>query len=183
MASEMNANRQSTRLFSPDEHPLPVTALAELFGFTPETLEANRAGHLTDGQRQDLLYHSLGYLVRGLVMLVLSLTLIASVTPLADTRLNQVLLAIACAVSVALGAGWLVAAYRIVHPRIQSVSGPAQRAGDPAHPTLTVGTVTLRVPYRRWKRLPATLPGEYCAYYGPTRSLLSIEPIPSEIAP
>ena len=183
MASKMNANRQSTRLFSPDEHPLPVTALAELFGFAPETLEANRAGRLTDEQRQDLVYRSLGYMVRGLVMLVLSLTLIASVTPLAETPVNQALLAVACVALLALGGSWLIAAYRIVRPRVQSVSGPAQRAGDPAHPALTVGTVTLRVPYRRWKRLPATLPGEYCAYYGPTRSLLSIEPVLSEIAP
>jgi hypothetical protein len=58
-----------------------------------------------------------------------------------------------------------------------------RQAGDPAHPALTVGTVALRVPYRRWKRLPAALPGAYRVYYGPTRWLLSIEPLPQEIAP
>lgn len=183
MAPRMNTDFLPGKSFSANEHPLPVTALSELFGFSPEALEANRAGRLTDEQRQDLFYHSVGYLVRGLVMLVLSLTLIASVTPLARTPLNQTLLAIACVALLALGGSWLIAAYRVVRPQVQAVSGAVQQAGDPAHPALAVGTVILRVPYRRWKRLPVTLPGEYRAYYGPTRSLLSIEPIPQEIAP
>ncbi len=183
MALSMNADRPPTSVFSANEHPLPVAALSELFGFAPEALAANRAGHLTDVQRQDLLFYSLGYLVRGLVMLVLSLTLIASVIPLADTPTNQVLLALACAALVVLGTGWLIAAYRVLRPRVWSVNGRALRAGDPAHPALAVGEVILRVPYRRWKRLPPALPGEYCAYYGPTRSLLSIEPVPQEFAP
>ncbi len=179
----MNADRLPTSVFSANEHPLPVAVLSELFGFAPEALAANRAGHLTDVQRQDLLFHSLGYLVRGLVMLVLSLALIASVTPLADTLANQILLVLACAALLVLGADWLIAAYRVLRPCVWSVSGRVLRAGDPSHPALTVGEVTLRVTYRRWKRLPAALPGEYRVYYGPTRSLLSIEPVPQEFAP
>lgn len=177
----MNVHQQPARVFSADEHPLPVAALSELFGFAPDALTANRAGRLTDRQRQDLFYHSLGHLMRGLVMLVLGLTLVASVTPLANSPINQVLLAAACGTLLLLGTSWLVAAYRVLlHPRIQTASGPARRSGDPAHPALTVGAVTLHVPYRRWKRLPATLPGIYRAYYSPVHSLLSIEPLYEE---
>lgn len=179
----MNTNQPLIRRLVNNEHPLPVTALAELFGFPPEALEANRAGRLTEKQRQDMFYYSVGYLVRGLVMLVLGLTLIVSVAPLARRPVNQFLLALACGALLMLSGSWMAATYRILRPRVQVACGLARQAGDPAHPALAVGPVVLHIPYRRWKRLPAILPGEYCAYYGPTRSLLSIEPAPSEIAP
>jgi hypothetical protein len=160
----------------PDGQPLSAEELAGLFGFAPDALAANRAGRLSDEQRQDLLYRSIGYLVRGLVMLTLGATLIAMTYPLARAGWEGALWIGMCVLWLALGALWLAAARDVARPQVRVASGTLRRTGDPSHPAITVNNVTLRVYYRRWKRLPGVFPGRYRAYYEPARALLSIEP-------
>jgi len=158
------------------QQPLSAEELAGLFGFAPDALAANRAGRLSDRQRQDLRYRSIGHLVRGAITLVGGVVLIAAVSPLAEAAWERALLMGACALWLALGVLWLIAARDVARPTVSTVIGTLRRAGDPSHPAIAVNGVTLRVSYRRWKRLSAAYPGRYRAYYGPARTLLSIEP-------
>ena len=160
----------------PDGQPLSAQELASLFGFAPDALAANRAGRLSDDQRQDLLYRSIGYLARGLVMLTLGAALIAVSYPLARPGWERALWIGMCALWLALGVLWLAAARDVARPQVRVAIGTLRRAGDPSHPAIAVNSVTLRVYYRRWKRLPGVFPGRYRAYYEPARALLSIEP-------
>ncbi len=165
------------------QQPLSAEELADLLGFAPDTLAANRAGRLSDRQRQDLLYRSIGHLVRGAVMLVTGVVLIAAVYPLAEAVWERALLIGVCALWLALGILWLAAAHDVARPTVRAATGALCRAGHPSHPAIAVNGVTLRVSYRRWKRLSAAYPGRYRAYYGPARTLLSIEPAPEDTDP
>ena len=167
----------------PEGHPLSAEELAGMFGFAPDALIANRAGLLSDGQRQDLRYRSAGHLVRGAVMLLGGAMLIAAVAPLAEVAWQRALWIGVCALWLVLGVLWLAAARDVARPTVRIAAGPLRRAGDPAHPTIAVNGMVLRVSYRRWKRLSAAYPGRYRAYYGPARALLSIEPIPEDTDP
>ncbi len=146
------------------------------FGFTPEELALNRAGRLSDRQRQTVVFRSVGYLIRGLALVALAVVLAAAVAPTIHTP-GQIGLFAALCVLVLIIAGLLVrAAFVVAHPAVQAASGPLVRSGDARHPAITVGGVTLRTSYRRWKRLPAAFPGSYRAYYyGPELTLLSLE--------
>jgi len=154
-----------------------------MLGFAPDALIANRAGRLSDRQRQDLRYRSIGHLVRGVVMLLGGATLIAAVAPLAEAAWQRALWIGVCALWLALGVLWLAAARDVARPTVRAATGTLRRAGDPAHPAIAVNGVVLRVSYRRWKRLSAVYPGRYRAYYGPARALLSIEPISEDTDP
>lgn len=162
------------------QQPLSAEELADLFGFAPDALAANRAGLLSDRQRQDLRYRSIGHLVRGAMMLVGGAVLIAAVSPLAEAAWERALLVGVWVLWLVLGLLWLTAARDVARPTVHMATGALGRAGDPSHPAIAVNGVTLRVSYRRWKRLSAAYPGRYRAYYGPARTLLSIEPAPEE---
>ncbi len=160
----------------PDGQPLSAEELSALFGFEPDALPANRAGRLSDRQRQDLLYRCIGHLLHGLVMLMLGAALIALVRPLARTGWECALWIGVCVLWLVLGALWLAAVRDVARPQVRVATGPLRRSGDAAHPALLAGEVLLRLSYRRWKRLPEAFPGRYRAYYGPARDLLSVEP-------
>lgn len=164
------------------QRPLSAQELGALFGFALDALAANRAGRLSDRQRQDLLYRSIGHLVRGVVMLLAGVVLIAAVSPLAEAVWERALLIGVCTLWLALGVLWLAAARDVMRSAVRATTGALRRAGDPSHPAVAVNGVTLRVSYRRWKRLSAAYPGRYRAYYGPPCTLLSIEPIPEDVS-
>lgn len=156
--------------------PVTVAQLSQWFGFALEDLALNRAGKLSPRQRQTLRYDAAGQLIRGCAALVLGIILTATVAPAAETLLERTLL-------VAVLAGVLVLALMLAHafvralrPTVRRVTGPLRRADDPWHPAIVVGSEPLRISTRRWKRLPAALPGTYCAYVDPSGRLLSLEP-------
>lgn len=167
----------------PAGRPLSAEDLAGMFGFAPDALNANRAGRLSDRQRQDLRYRSIGHLVRGATMLLGGAVLSAAISPLAETAWQRALWIGVCVLWLALGLLWLAAARGVARPTVHIAAGALRRAGDPSHPAITVNSVALRISYRRWKRLSAAYPGRYCAYYGPARTLLSIEPASEEPDP
>ncbi|MCZ7538538.1 MAG: hypothetical protein M5U29_01160 [Anaerolineae bacterium] len=162
------------------QQPLSAEELADLFEFAPDALAANRASRLSDRQRQDLRYRSIGHLVRGAMMLVGGAVLIAAVSPLAEAAWERA--PAGRRVGAVAGAGPPVAdrSARRGAPHCPHGNRGLGRAGDPSHPAIAVNGVTLRVSYRRWKRLSAAYPGRYRAYYGPARTLLSIELAPEE---
>lgn len=147
-----------------------------MLGFALDELALNRAGLFSARQRQTLFFTSVGYLVRGLVLTVLSVVLAAWLAP--DVRTpGQIALFAALCLSVALVSGLLLhAAFQVLRPTVRTATGSLRRSGDPRHPRLQVGDVELHISFRRWKRLPSEWPGLCRAYYDPAHNLLSAEP-------
>lgn len=156
--------------------PLEAADLGRCFGFTPEEVTLNRAGRVSDRQRQAIVFHGVGYVVRGAALLVLIVTLAAAVAPTLRTAWHVALFAALCLLGLLIAGLLFRAAALIVRSPVRAVTGSPVRSGDARHPAITVGGVTLRISFRRWKRLPAALPGTYRAYYGPDTRLLSLEP-------
>jgi hypothetical protein len=151
--------------------------LAALFGFTLEELAQNRAGHFSDGQRQTLFFQSGGYLVRGLALIALTVVLAAAVADTIHTRwqiAGFVLLGLLIMGIIGL---WLRAAYLVMFPHVEMITGTLSRGSDDWHPSIFAGTVELRISFRRWKRLKESYPGLYRFYVSPTGVLLSVEPL------
>lgn len=147
-----------------------------MFGFTPEELALNRAGQFSTRQRQQLAYQSIGYLVRGIAVMVLSVLLTVTLAARARQPWEIAAVALTGALLVGLCGMLLFAAYRVFKPTIKTVSGPYRRGDSPRDPQVIIGDQALRVPFRRWKRLPPTLPGIYRAYYARgVYNLLSLE--------
>lgn len=153
--------------------------LARTFGFTPEELALNRAGRLSARQRQMVLYHSTGYLVRGVAALVLGVVLLAALVAGVERPWEWALFGAAVILLAGFALGLVIAAVRVARPAMQSATGPLTRAGTASRPAVQVGALALRVSYRRWKRLPPTLPGHYRVYYSTGRELLSVEEVVS----
>jgi hypothetical protein len=145
--------------------------LAAQFGFTCEELALNRAGEFSARQRQTLFFLSVGYLVRGLALLVLVIVLAVAV---ADR--NAVGIALLILLGGVIAALYARAAYQVLFPRIAVLIGPLRRGQDAYHPSIFAGDTELRISFRRWKRLTGRYPGTYRFYVGPTLILLSLEP-------
>lgn len=153
-----------------------VDELADMFGFTPDDLALNRAGQFSARQRQQVVYQSVGYLVKGIAFLVLCGVLIASLLPSIHRPWEWIMLAVTILLVAALAIGWGIAAIRVVRPAVHTITGSLSRAGSDMQPRVQVGQVALRMSFRRWKRLPPSFPGKYRVYYGPEMTLLSLEP-------
>ena len=151
--------------------------LAAQFGFTCDELVLNRAGEFSARQRQTLFFLSVGYLVRGLALLVLVIVLGVAVSDRHTAGI--VLLVLLFGVIVALYAR---AAYQILFPHIAVIIGPLRRGQDAYHPSIFAGDTELRVSFRRWKRLKELYPGVYRFYVGPTLILLSLEPCHEDVS-
>jgi hypothetical protein len=157
---------------------LPPTPdeLAALFGFTPTERALNRAGRLSDRQQQTLFFRSVGYLVRGLALTVLNVVLAVAVAGTVR-RTWQIAGFVTLCLLIAGMAGLLVrAAYKIMFPRVETITGTLRRGTDAWHPSIFAGETELRVSFRRWKRLQEVYPGTYRFYVAPSRILLSVEP-------
>jgi hypothetical protein len=160
-----------------NEQPSPDN-LAAQFGFTPDELALNRAGEFSDRQRQTLFFLSVGYLVRGLALIVLVIVLAATVADQHTT--GTALLGLLLAGIVLF---YLRAAYQVLFPRIAVITGPLRRGQDAYHPSIFAGDTELRVSFRRWKRLKASYPGTYRFYVAPDLILLSLEPWNEDVSP
>jgi hypothetical protein len=145
--------------------------LGAQFGFTPEELALNRAGEFSARQRQTLFFLSVGYLVRGLALIVLIIVLVAAVAD--HHTIGGMLLGLLFAGIVLL---YLRAAYQVMFPRITVITGSLRRGSDARHPTIFAADTALRISFRRWKRLKASYPGTYRFYVAPDLILLSLEP-------
>ncbi|MBN1202469.1 MAG: hypothetical protein JXJ20_11480 [Anaerolineae bacterium] len=154
--------------------------LAAWFGFTPDELALNRAGQLSDRQRQRVFFLSIGYLVRGLAMLILTLILAIYLAPGADQDHEVVLLAVIVGLLVLLTVFMFFAACRVFRPAVETVTGSLARCGKETCPCVCVGDRELTISFRRWKRLKPTYPGQFRAYYCFGNMLLSIEPCPQD---
>jgi hypothetical protein len=152
--------------------------LAAQFGFTCEELALNRAGEFSARQRQTLFFLCVGYLVRGLALIVLVIVLVAAVGDQHTTGL--VLLGLLFAGIVLL---YLRAAYQVLFPRITVITGSLRRGQDARHPSIFAGNTELRVSFRRWKRLKESYPGTYQFYVAPALILLSLEPWNEDFSP
>jgi hypothetical protein len=160
-----------------DEQP-PPNDLAAQFGFTPDELALNRAGEFSARQRQTLFFLSVGYLVRGLALIVLVIVLAAAVADrhTAGTALLGLLLA-------GIVLLYLRATYQVLSPRVTVITGSLRRGQDARHPSIFAGDAELRVSFRRWKRLRASYPGTYRFYVAPDLILLSLEPWNEDVSP
>lgn len=160
---------------TPAQYPT-IDELARAFGFTLDELARNRRGKLSLRQRQQVVFQSIGYIVRGVAFLVLGGVLAAALVPTLNRRWEWAAFVGMCAVLVGLAAYLAFAAVRIARPVVRTATGPLVRAGSANRPRVRVGSLDLRVPFRRWKRLPLILPGRYRAYYARgVYNLLSIE--------
>jgi hypothetical protein len=119
-----------------------------------------------------------GYLVRGLALIVLVIVLAATVGDRHTT--GWVLLGLLFAGIVLL---YLRAAYQVLFPHIAVITGPLRRGQDAHHPSIFAGATELRVSYRRWKRLKGLYPGLYRFYVAPDLILLSLEPWNEDVSP
>jgi hypothetical protein len=160
-----------------NEQPSPDN-LAAQFGFTPDELALNRAGEFSARQRQTLFFLSVGYLVRGLALIVLVIVLAAAVADRHTT--GTALLGLLLAGIVLL---YVRAAYQVFSPRVTVITGPLRRGQDARHPSIFAGDTELRVSFRRWKRLKASYPGTYRFYVAPDLILLSLEPWNEDVSP
>jgi hypothetical protein len=150
--------------------------LADMFGFTLDELALNRTGLFSQRQRQQLAYQSIGYLVRGIAVIVLSTLLIVTLASRTRQPWEIALLALTSGLLAVLCGLLLFAAYRVFRPTVQTATGPLQRSGNARDPHVSIGDRTLRISFRRWKRLPPALPGQYRVYYARgTYNLLSLE--------
>ncbi|HEX3050095.1 MAG TPA: hypothetical protein VHP83_05525 [Aggregatilineaceae bacterium] len=150
--------------------------MQDKLGFTSDELALNRAGRLSSRQRQQLFFQSIGYLVRGAGMLVLTIILAFYLVP----RINE------SWEKIAFGVVWLLmgvstglmifAAVQVACPSVRSVTGSLERAGTLKDPRVRIGTHEMRISRRRWKHLAASYPGTYRAYYVRfAGNLLSVE--------
>ncbi|MBN2306013.1 MAG: hypothetical protein JXQ72_16140 [Anaerolineae bacterium] len=160
---------------------LDLDDLPDLFGFTPEELALNRAGRFSTRQRQQVRYHSVGYLVRGAAFLVLCMILAVTLIPLLHRAGEWIAFVGVCLTVIGLIVWWGIAAARIARPVVRTITGPLTRAGSANRPVVRVGDLDLRISYRRWKRLPPVLAdlsptGRYRVYYCAESTLLSLEP-------
>jgi hypothetical protein len=151
--------------------------LADLFGFSEDELTLNRAGAFSDRQRQQLVYQSIGYLVRGLAFIILDILLAITLYARLDRAWQQALFAALIVLLLDATALILRAAVKVCFPTVRSATGPLSRAGSANQPCIRTGALELRISYRRWRRLPPTLPGTYRVYYAnAVNTLLSLEP-------
>lgn len=158
--------------------PLSANQLAVLFGFTLDELAQNRAGTFSQRQRQQLAYQSVGYLLRGMGFLLLSLILAISLYGRIEYRWQIAAFAAVCLLLLTISGYLLFATYRVFSPSVQRIDGKLSKTGSAQ---VLIGERMLRISYRRWKRLPASFPGEYRVYYARTvYNLLSIEPLLSD---
>ncbi len=150
--------------------------MQDRLGFTSDELVLNRAGQLSSRQRQQLFFQSIGYLVRGAVMLALNSILACYLVPRIDETWEKL----------AVGAVWLLmgvstglmifAAVQVAYPSVRSVTGSLEQAGTLKDPRVRIGTREMRISRRRWKHLAASYPGTYRAYYVRfAGNLLSVE--------
>lgn len=152
--------------------------LADRLGFTLEECAFNRAGLLSERQRQMLFFRGIGHIVRGIALVVLCVVLAAYLTTVIQHRYQWALFGLLCTLIVIVILLLIRAIYHMVaRPSIRTLTGTLRRTGDANHPRILAGNTPLRVSFRRWKRLPATFPGRYIFYVGPGNSLLSLEPI------
>ncbi len=152
---------------------MTTAALAELFGFTVQEAARNRAGQLSPRQRQQCIFASIGYIVRGLAVIVLVVVLATALPASVDPGWRIALYGMAGIMALLL----IYGGTRAIWPPVAQVAGTLRRTGDDWHPQLQIGDIRLRITYRRWKHLPDTLPGPYRVYYtSTTHQLLSIEP-------
>lgn len=157
--------------------PLLPGTLAGLFEFTLDELALNRAGKLSARQRQNVFYQSWGYLMRGIAMVVFGGGLTIILAGCVESARDRALIA-GIAVLQAICTTFLVVnAYRVLRPTVRIVSGPLRRGADAWHPAVTIGGETVRISYRRWRRLHPAYPGTYRAYLDPAGRLLSMEPV------
>ncbi len=158
--------------------PLTTEQLATLFGFTLDELALNRAGEFSTRQRQQLVYQSIGYLLRGVGFLILSLILAITVYRQLDYSWQYAVFAAICLLLLILSGYLFFATYRVFSPTVQISEGKLIRAGSARQPAILIADRTLRISYRRWKRLPPSFPGTYRVYYArAVLNVLSIEPL------
>jgi ABC-type proline/glycine betaine transport system permease subunit len=119
--------------------------LAALFGFSLDELALNRAGQFSDRQRQTLFFMSVGYLVRGLALVVLTVVLAAAVAETIHTRWQITGFALLSLLIVGMVGLWLRAAYLVRFPHVETITGTLRRGSDDWHPSIFAGTVELRV--------------------------------------
>ncbi len=168
MCNDRDAERVDT--------PLTVDDLARQFGFTPEELALNRAGRFSARQRQTLIFRCVGYLVRGVGLLVLSVALTAYLTTVIQRMWEWALFGLLCALILVIAILLIRAALlTVARPAVHTITGTLHRSGDANHPSILAGDTSLRVSFRRWKRLAASYPGQYRFYVDPEHSLLSVE--------
>jgi len=148
----------------------------EVLGFTPDELALNRQGQMSARQRQTLWYHQVGYLVRGVAMMILNLILISYLMPRLEQAMHKALLGV-IVVLVMIIAGYLIIGfYRTWSPVVHTVTGPLTIGGSEQSPRLHIGSLSLRISRRAWRRLEGTYPGPFRVYYSPAGDLLSLEP-------
>ncbi|MBN1964528.1 MAG: hypothetical protein JW910_07765, partial [Anaerolineae bacterium] len=131
---------------------------------------------LSRAQRQRLFFHSVGYLVNGLAWVVLNVILAAYLVPNVERWWQAAAFALLAGLCIVIGGTLLLSAARLIFPTVRVVDGSLERGGDIRRPCVKAGAVELRISARRWKRLPAALPGAYRVYYC-ERELLSAEPL------
>ena len=158
--------------------PLSSEELAALFGFTVEELALNRDGRLSKRQRQGMFYRSWGYLMRGLVLVIIGTGAVIMLTTGAGSALERALLGAVIALLGVSAALLIVDAFHVLRPTVRTAHGALRRGDDPWRPSVLVGEQVLSISTRRWRRLPRACPGTYRAYADPTGRLLSIEPQP-----
>jgi hypothetical protein len=149
-----------------------------MFGFSPDDLALNRAGEFSARQRQTLVFRCVGYLVRGIGLLVLNVILAAYLTTVIHRVWEWALFGLLCALIAVIAALLIRAAMMtLARPTIHTITGTLRRAGYANHPLILAGDTPLRVSFRRWKRLVEAYPGTYRFYVDPEQSLLSLEPL------
>lgn len=157
--------------------PLLPETLAGLFGFTLDELALNRDGKLSARQRQNVFYQSWGYLMRGIALVVFGTGLTIILGRTVDSARDRVLIAGIAVLQAVCAAFLILNTYRVLRPTVRTVTGPLRRGDDAWHPAVTVGGETVRISYRRWRRLQHAYPGTYRAYIDPAGRLLSVEPV------
>lgn len=164
-----------------DVQPTP-DQLAALLGFTGDELALNRMGKFSDRQRQTLFFMSVGYLARGLVLIMSTIIMAAVVADTVHTTVQRAGLVLLGLLIIGISGLWLHTARQIVFPHVETVIGPLRRGHDAWHPSIWAGNTELRISYRRWKRLKESYPGLYRFYVAPSLILLSVEPLKEHTA-
>lgn len=157
--------------------PATVEALALWLGFSPEELALNRAGRLSDRQRQTVRFQGIRLVVVGAALILLNVLLAAAVAPTVPPSEKPALGVLVLLIAVLV---FMVgrASAEVLLPHVHTVTGPLCTAGSARSPRLRAGNHLLVISYRRWQRWQKLdAPGRqmYRTYYV-GRTLLSVEP-------
>jgi hypothetical protein len=160
--------------------------LGSIWGFTREELVLNRAGRVSTKQRFHLFLNGLWLLGFGLLaiagaFIMTYFVLFGSNDSLSINHLWQRIILILFAIFMDLflllfGVAASSIAYKSLSPKIETAIGPLTYSGTNKSPYLVVGDKALSVSAKRWNKMRASYPGQFCMYYIPENHLLSIEP-------